>query len=67
MRMVGIAKEAIPEEWVKYIEGWERGDIVVGESIYCAYGCIHNALVHAKSDDDPAGAWIESNQANSAV
>lgn len=62
VRLAGVAKETVPEEWVKYIEGWERGDIVVGGSIYAAYGCLHNALVHAKIDDDIGGAWIDGLQ-----
>jgi hypothetical protein len=59
MRLAGVAKEAIPADWITYIAGWERGDIVVGESVSCAYGALHNALVHAKIDDDIAGAWVD--------
>jgi hypothetical protein len=74
MRLSGLGKEAVPPEWVNYIEGWERGEVDVHESSYCAYGPLHNALVHGKfnldilpmSDpehshdaDDIGGAWID--------
>ena len=59
MRIGGIAVDSIPQEWVKYVEGWERGHIVVSVDIYGAYGCLHNALVHGKIDDDIAGAWLD--------
>jgi hypothetical protein len=57
MRMAGI--EDIPNAWVRYIEGWERGEVVLGESVYSDYGCLHNALVHGKVDHDIGGAWVE--------
>jgi hypothetical protein len=62
MRLAGIASDKIPNDWVDYIEGWEHGNIVVGEGIYNAYGCLHNALVHAKIDmetDDFGAAWVD--------
>jgi hypothetical protein len=59
MRMRGIANEQILEDWVRYVEDWEKGEIVVGDSIYSAYGCLHNALVHGNIEHDPAGAWLD--------
>ena len=59
MRLAGMTKESIPQQWVKYVEAWELGETPSSESIYSAYGCLHNALVHAKIDNDPAGAWID--------
>lgn len=67
MRLNGISTENIPDQWVSYIDGWERGNVTVGESAYCAYGPLHNALVHASfnpergqiSNDEIAVAWVD--------
>lgn len=58
MRLTGSVEE-VPEEWVRYMDAWEQGEIVVGDSVFRAYGCLHNALVHEKIERDITGAWLD--------
>jgi hypothetical protein len=62
LRLADIPVNALPRVWVDYVRQWEMGAILVGNSPYESYGCLHNALVHRTVEHDIARSWCDGLQ-----
>jgi hypothetical protein len=63
-RLHGIATDQVPADWANFIDDWERGDVTVSDNIFCAYGPLHNALVHGRLN--PSGGGVNAREINAA-
>jgi hypothetical protein len=62
LRLADIPINVLPRGWVDYVRQWEMGAILIGNSPYEAYGCLHNALVHRTVGHDIARSWLDGLQ-----
>lgn len=55
---LNMGVETIPQPWVRYIDGWEQGEVEIKDSIRRAYGYLHAALVD--NQDNLAECWCDA-------